>query len=292
MRFQRSREEWEMVLDSNLWELEDVGRVVEKDLFGPLLLSYNDLPSSLKQCFSFCAVFPKDYVFRIDNLVYMWMAHGYIDSKEDMELKGREYFENLAIRSFFQDFQEYEVGCGEVIIRFKMHDIVHDFAQSITKNECFTINNVTGLKSDYRNARHLHLEIPEEAQFPMSIYSAKNLRTLFLVVPRDYNLPNLFQHFRCLRSLILVHQKELSNMVKNCIHLRFLVLSNYIGDELRETICDLCNLQVLKISFFDDVKIPRGLGKLINLRHLLLDARIGMQPCGMLPRGIGNCISM
>ena len=81
-------------------------------------------------------------------------------------------------------------------------------------------------------------------------------------------------------------------MVKNCIHLRFLVLSNYVGDELRETICDLCNLQVLKISFFDDVKIPRGLGKLINLRHLLLDARIGMQPCGMLPRGIGNCISM
>uniref|UniRef100_A0A2N9GFK2 Uncharacterized protein n=1 Tax=Fagus sylvatica TaxID=28930 RepID=A0A2N9GFK2_FAGSY len=113
MRFQRSREEWEMVLDSSLWELEDVGRVVEKDLFGPLLLSYNDLPSSLKQCFSFCAVFPKDYVFNIDDLVYMWMAHGYIDSKEHMELKGREYFENLAIRSFFQDFQEYEVGCGE-----------------------------------------------------------------------------------------------------------------------------------------------------------------------------------
>uniref|UniRef100_A0A2N9FLG2 NB-ARC domain-containing protein n=1 Tax=Fagus sylvatica TaxID=28930 RepID=A0A2N9FLG2_FAGSY len=113
MRFQRSREEWEMVLDSSLWELEDVGRVVEKDLFGPLLLSYNDLPSSLKQCFSFCAVFPKDYVFHIDDLVYMWMAHGYIDSKEHMELKGREYFENLAIRSFFQDFQEYEVGCGE-----------------------------------------------------------------------------------------------------------------------------------------------------------------------------------
>uniref|UniRef100_A0A2N9IE92 NB-ARC domain-containing protein n=1 Tax=Fagus sylvatica TaxID=28930 RepID=A0A2N9IE92_FAGSY len=117
MRFQRSREEWEMVLDSSLWELEDVGRVVEKDLFGPLLLSYNDLPSSLKQCFSFCAVFPKDYVFHIDDLVYMWMAHGYIDSKEHMELKGREYFENLAIRSFFQDFQEYEEGGEAQVVR-------------------------------------------------------------------------------------------------------------------------------------------------------------------------------
>uniref|UniRef100_A0A2N9GTN1 Rx N-terminal domain-containing protein n=1 Tax=Fagus sylvatica TaxID=28930 RepID=A0A2N9GTN1_FAGSY len=82
MRFKRSREQWENVLDSNLWELEDVEKIVEKDLFAP------------------------------DELVEMWMAQGYINSKEDMEIIAREYFENLAIRSFFQDFEKDEDDDG------------------------------------------------------------------------------------------------------------------------------------------------------------------------------------
>jgi hypothetical protein len=152
--------------------------VVEKDLFAPLLLSYYDLPSPLKRCFSYCAVYPKDYVFSSDELVEMWMAQGYIDSKENMEIIAREYFENLAIRSFFQDFEKDEDdgkirGC-------KMHDIVHDFAQLMTKNECFTINSDTKLGLDYKNARHLCLE-SKKGQFPVSIYNAKNLRTLMLL---------------------------------------------------------------------------------------------------------------
>uniref|UniRef100_A0A2N9GKG4 Rx N-terminal domain-containing protein n=1 Tax=Fagus sylvatica TaxID=28930 RepID=A0A2N9GKG4_FAGSY len=51
---------------------------------------------------------PEDYVFSSDELVEMWMAQGYIDSKENMEIIAREYFENLAIRSFFQDFEKDE----------------------------------------------------------------------------------------------------------------------------------------------------------------------------------------
>uniref|UniRef100_A0A2N9IAI9 AAA+ ATPase domain-containing protein n=1 Tax=Fagus sylvatica TaxID=28930 RepID=A0A2N9IAI9_FAGSY len=108
MRFKISSEQWENVLDSNLWELEDVEKVVKKDLFAPLLLSYYDLPSPLKRCFSYCAVYPKDYVFFSDELVYIWMAQGYIDSKEKIEIIARDYFENLAIRSFFQDFKKDE----------------------------------------------------------------------------------------------------------------------------------------------------------------------------------------
>uniref|UniRef100_A0A2N9ID95 NB-ARC domain-containing protein n=1 Tax=Fagus sylvatica TaxID=28930 RepID=A0A2N9ID95_FAGSY len=105
MRFKISSEQWKNVLDSNLWDLEGVGNVIEKDLFASLFLSYYDLPSPLKRCFSYCAVYPKDYVFSSNELVEMWMAQGYIDSKENMEIIAREYFENLAIRSFFQDFE-------------------------------------------------------------------------------------------------------------------------------------------------------------------------------------------
>ena len=295
MRFKRGREQWEIVLCSSLWELEDV----EKGLFAPLLLSYYDLPSPLKRCFSYCAVFPKDYVFSNDELVSMWMAQGYIEAKENMEVEimAREYFENLAIRSFFQDFEKD--ADDDRIMRCKMHDIVHDFAQSMTKNECFAINSVIEPTSNYRNARHLHLEIPEEAQYLVSVYSAKNLRTLILDVPMHYNLSNLFQHFRCLRTLILsfpyAELKELPDEIENFIHLRYLNLYNYNAHRLPETICNLCNLQILKISIDPNgrfKKLPQGMDKLINLRHFILEGNIYIRPEVEFPRGIGRLTSL
>ena len=58
MRGKRSKEEWEIVLHGSLWELEDI----EKGLLGPFLLSYYELSPAEKQCFLFCAVFPKDHI--------------------------------------------------------------------------------------------------------------------------------------------------------------------------------------------------------------------------------------
>uniref|UniRef100_A0A7N2L4X5 CC-NBS-LRR protein n=1 Tax=Quercus lobata TaxID=97700 RepID=A0A7N2L4X5_QUELO len=176
MHLKKSREEWKNVLDSNLWELEDV----ERGLFASLLLSYYDLSSPLKRCFSYCAVFPKDHVFNVDELVSMWIAHGFVESKGNMEkeIMAREYFENLVIRSFFQESWEF-------------------------------------------------------------------------------------------------------------IDIRYLDLFLW-NEVLPETICNLCNLQYLKItqsSHFVFTKLPQGIGKLINLRHL-----IGYEL--VIPRGFGRLISL
>ena len=279
MHFKKSREEWKNVLDSNLWELEDV----ERGLFAPLLLSYYDLPSPLKQCFSYCAIFPKDHVFNVDELVSMWIAHGFVESKGNMEkeIMAREYFENLVIRSFFQESWEF------IDIRYKMHDIVHDFAQSIAKNECFIISSDIESELDYNNTRHLRLEILKESRFPLSIDNAKNLRTLIFFNQSGYNISNLFQNFRLLRVLTLEYRMELLHILENLIHLRYLDLFLW-NEVLPETICNLCNLQYLKItqsSHFVFTKLPQGIGKLINLRHL-----IGYEL--VIPRGFGRLISL
>ena len=163
MRFKKSREQWNNVLDSSLWELEDV----EKGLFAPLLLSYYELPFTMKRCFSYCAVSPKDYVIYTNDLVKLWMAQGYLHSEEnmDMEIIGEEYFDNLAMRSFFQDFEKDEDD--DRIRSCKMHDIVHDFAKLLTKNECFTIEvdgvKELGIESFNKCTRHLSLT-PVDAQ--------------------------------------------------------------------------------------------------------------------------------
>ena len=46
-----------------------------------------------------------------------------------------------------------------------MHDVVHDFAQLMSKNECFSINSDKELGSDYKIARHLQLEILKKLNF-------------------------------------------------------------------------------------------------------------------------------
>ncbi|XP_075657872.1 putative disease resistance protein RGA3 [Castanea sativa] len=294
MRLKKSTDDWKNVLNSNLWELE----YVERGLFAPLLLSYYDLSAPLRRCFSFCAVFPKDYVFPSDELVFMWMAQGYIKSKKNVEIEiiARDYFENLAVRSFFQDFERDE-NDGK-IKKCKMHDIVHDFAQLMSKDVCFTINSNIELETDYKTARHLELEILKEAQFPESIYSAKNLHTLIFVNRSDYMLSTLFWHFRCLRILTLDFKSggtvwNLPDAVENFIHLRYLKLVNYCGDALPETICNLCNLQILNIKIDGKKfqKLPQGMSKLINLRHFDLGFKDGFLNV-KFPRGFGRLTSL
>ena len=69
MCFKRSREDWEGVLHSNLWKLEDV----KKDLFAPLLLSFYDLPLPLKCCFYIVLSFRKIIYF----LEITWSSYGW-----------------------------------------------------------------------------------------------------------------------------------------------------------------------------------------------------------------------
>ena len=63
--------------------------------------------------------------------------------------------------------------------------------------------------------------------------------------------------------------RNLPDAMENFIHLRYLYLVNCCGDALPETICNLCNLQILNIEIEGDKfqKLPQGMSKLINLRH-------------------------
>nr|XP_023925092.1 putative disease resistance RPP13-like protein 1 [Quercus suber] len=290
MHKKRDLVQWKKILASNLWELESC-------FLAPLLLSYYELPSAMKRCFSYCSLFPKDCLFSRDELVFQWMAQGYIKSNTDMEIIGEEYFENLALRSFFQEFEKY--GNDGKIIGCKMHDIVHDFAQSITTNECFQINCDKELDKDCKSARHLRLKIPIGKQSLELVYQAKNLRTLFLLSDeRDYIfdelLFDLLQHFRWLRTLILdCPINKLPNAIENLIHLRCLLMSNYVQlEELPETICNLSNLQTLCIKYcYNLKKLPQGMGKLINLRHLSFIG-FSCQKCPIFPKGFEKLISL
>ncbi|PRQ20576.1 putative P-loop containing nucleoside triphosphate hydrolase [Rosa chinensis] len=63
--YKKTRDEWQDVLNSKIWELKEI----EKQVFRPLLLSYYDLAPAVKRCLLYCAIFSKDYDFQKNNLI-------------------------------------------------------------------------------------------------------------------------------------------------------------------------------------------------------------------------------
>ncbi|XP_052297286.1 putative disease resistance protein RGA3 [Citrus sinensis] len=139
LRSKNTEKEWQNILESEIWEIEEV----EKNLLAPLLLSYNELPSKVKQCFTYCAIFPKNSKIWKDKLIELWMAQGFLNNKRSKEMEeiGEEYFNILASRSFFQDFER---GYDGKIYQCKVHDIVHDFAQFLCRKECLMVEILCG----------------------------------------------------------------------------------------------------------------------------------------------------
>jgi hypothetical protein len=279
LRLKRSRAEWESVLNSHVWEIKEA----ECNLLAPLWLSYNDLPSDMRWCFSYCAVFPKDFTFERDTLIKLWMAQGFLRETQikEMEVMGRECFEALAARSFFQDFEKDE-GDGS-IYACKMHDMVHDFAQSLTKNECFSvdIDGVSELKIDSfsRDARHSMVVFRNyrTTSFLATIHDLKKLRSLIVDgYPSSMNaaLPKLIADLSCLRTLMLSECgiEEVPSNIGKLIHLRHVDLSSNEIRELPEEMCELYNMLTLDVSSCSKLeRLPDNIGRLVKLRHLSVD---------------------
>ncbi|KAH9685802.1 hypothetical protein KPL70_014102 [Citrus sinensis] len=310
LRSKSTAKEWQIILDSEMWKVQEIGQ----GILAPLLLSYNDLPSNsmVKRCFSYCAVFPKDYNMNKRELINLWMAQGYLNADEDeeMEMIGEEYFNILATRSFFQEFQKND---DDDFTSCKMHDIVHDFAQFVSRKECLWVE-INGTKESVINSfgdkvRHLRLKFEEGASFPMSIHGLNRLHTLLIYDQSPYNpslsssiLPELFNKLACLRALVIRQSyllflypeanriREIPENVRKLIHLKYLNLSELHIERLPETLCELYNLQKLDIRRCPNLReLPVGIGKLMNMRSLLNGKTYSLK---YMPVGISKLTSL
>ncbi|KAJ8623721.1 hypothetical protein MRB53_032251 [Persea americana] len=158
-----TKEEWESVRSSDFWKPQGNDR----EILPALKVSYDHLTSSLKQCFLYCAVFPKGCEIDKNKLIKQWIAHGFIHSdgkNELLEEGGKCYFNDLLQRSLFQVKME---GNGIDAKLYKMHDRVHDFLRYLVGNEYFT--DEASIEIDCREARHLVLRNHKWAGEPKNL---------------------------------------------------------------------------------------------------------------------------
>ncbi|XP_011020963.1 PREDICTED: putative disease resistance RPP13-like protein 1 [Populus euphratica] len=289
LRTQRDVEEWEKILKSNLWDLP------KNNILPALRLSYLYLPPHLKQCFAYCAIFPKGYSFEKDELVLLWMAEGFLVHFEvdDMEKGGAVCFDDLLSRSFFQKPSASRSS-------FVMHDLMHDLAIYVSGQFCFSFTWGKN-KSSKSTRRTRHLSFVEDTGGFCSttgseiIREAKHLRTYrtfprFLECHSDF-YDEIFQStIGRLRVLFMTDCSDaMVCSTSKLKHLRYLDLSasNYLV-KLPEEVCGLLNLQTLILDYCERLASLPDLGNLINLRHLNLE-RTGIE---RLPESLGRLINM
>ena len=251
-----------------------------------LKLSYENLPTHLKQCFTYCALFPKDYEIEKKLLVQLWIAQGYIQStngNEQLEDIGDDYFKELLSRSLLEEVEKDDFGN---ILSCKMHDLIHDLAQSIVGSE------VLVLRSDIGNIPEevRHITLGEENPM-MKTIKGKPIRTFFN--PSEYpietsTIKSFLPSFICLRVLCLndLNMEKVPKCLGKLSHLRYLDLSYNRFKVLPNSITRLKNLQTLKLRCCWDLKkFPRSMRELINLRHLENDE---CDDLSHMPHGIGK----
>ncbi|XP_040990997.1 putative disease resistance RPP13-like protein 1 [Juglans microcarpa x Juglans regia] len=260
--------EWNKIQGSEIWDLPS-------DVIPALRLSYKYLPLDLKHCFAYCSIFPKDHYFEKEDLILLWMAEGLLPqvTGKTMEQIGHDYFVDLVSRSLFQQ-------SSESTLEFGMHDLINDLARFVSGQFTFRLEGENSLDI-VNKTRHFSFFLNQydttEKVLP-ALYEAKRLRT-FLRLRHNYNtmpvkelVHDLLPTLRCSRVFSLCYYQnliELPNSIGKIKCLRYLDFSRTAIRKIPDSICNLCNLQTLKLRHCENLtELPRDTHKLINLRHL------------------------
>ncbi|XP_039162434.1 putative disease resistance protein RGA4 isoform X2 [Eucalyptus grandis] len=270
------------------------------DIISILKLSYDNLPSHLKQCFAICSLFPKDYEIKKHTLVSLWMAEGFIqpsNSSKHLEDIAHEYFKDLLWSNFFQDFKKKPYTNEETC---KMHDLMHDLACNVAGNRCWVARDDT----NQINERTRHISYGSTfnlmGELPISRLKPSVLRTFLCTIggwgrnlTSEVDLSQLIQNFKRLRILDL-HATTVKKVPRSICELKYLTYLDLSYNKtlrrLPNSITRLQSLQTLNLYCCHALeKLPSDIKKLVNLRNLDI---VGCSTLSYLPRGMGEISSL
>ncbi|VAI42164.1 unnamed protein product [Triticum turgidum subsp. durum] len=262
------RRDWEMVLDDSIWSVSGM----PEELNHAVYLSYEDLPSSIKQCFLCYSLLPKAALFRRDNIIAMWIGEGFLHgTSDDLEELGSKYYKELILRNLIEPDAYYvdQRVCN-------MHDVVRSFAQYVSRDEALVAHSG---ETDVVTKLHVHefLQISVENKASesdgldwSSLQAQKTLRTLMSVGHLNMKPSDSLGNFPCLRTLCIESAHvALVRSVHKLKHLRYLSLENTDISSLPDSIGKMKFLQYINLAGCKQfVKLPDSIVKLAQLRYL------------------------
>uniref|UniRef100_A0A0E0IZV9 Uncharacterized protein n=1 Tax=Oryza nivara TaxID=4536 RepID=A0A0E0IZV9_ORYNI len=242
-----------------------------------LNMSYHDLSGELRNCFLYCSLFPEDYPISRESLVRLWIAEGFVLSKENNtpEVVAEGNLMELIYRNMLQIKENDELGR---VTTCTMHDIVRDLALSIAKEEKFGSANDFGtmvqINKDVRRLSSYEWNDSVAATAPK--FKLPRLRTLVLLGAISfptYMLDSILSESSYLTVLELQDSEitQLPKSIGNMFNLRYIGLRRTKVKSLPDSIEKLSNLYTLDIKQTKIEKLPRGIAKIKKLRHLLAD---------------------
>ncbi|RDY03728.1 Disease resistance protein RGA2, partial [Mucuna pruriens] len=274
-----NREEWEFVRDNEIWNSIKSG----SGMWPALKLSFDQMPSNLRQCFALFNLYPVGYAFDSFDVTSLWGALGLLPSpNRDQIFKhgANQYLYELLSRSFLQDFVDYGIGFA-----FKIHDLVHDTARYLGRDSII-VRYPFVFRPEHGYVQHL--SFPENVgieNFP--IHKFVGARTILFPTAGVgansegflYKCTSWCKHLRFL-DLSDSTYKALPPYIGKLKHLRYLSLENNNNlKRLPDSLCNLPKLEVLILSGCTELlTLPKGLRKLMNLQHLEITTKLGMLP--------------
>ncbi|XP_052113490.1 putative disease resistance protein At3g14460 [Arachis duranensis] len=265
-------------------ELEEIGRKIVKrcgglplaaETLGCLLRSEHRVEEWNKILFSDIWEFPTANYHKLDKdeLILLWMAEDLLQPPrrgQTLEEVGCGCFDDLASRLFFKQVENDDEKY------FVMHDLMHDLATFLAGDLYCRFSEELGEMEEMSIlTRHLSYDdsIPEKI---CSTSKIKSLRTLLYINQgactwEDHaTLPcYILSKNKYLRVLSFDRLNIFPDSIYKLIQLRYLDLSWSDIEVLPQSLCNLCNLQTLKLKCCSFLTIlPSSLGELIHLRYL------------------------
>ncbi|KAL0927260.1 hypothetical protein M5K25_001423 [Dendrobium thyrsiflorum] len=277
LRKPRTKKVWTNFLNDNAWSIYNL----PSELSGALFLSFEDLPSHLKQCFLYFSLYPEDAQLDLHEFAQLWVAEGFITKQHDSltEDLAEECFNELLNRNLLLPGGPSDDKC-------KMHDLVRSLAIFLSKEEAsFGASNVRNSTTSIKLRRISVTNQKAAVEILGSVADQGALRTLLAsrsdLLLDDERLRRL-SHVRVL-DISWTHIQVLPNSIGKLVHLRYLNLSYTFITAIPESIEQLTNLRFLYISNCRRLsQLPSGITLLHNLRRLDIDGT----PVIFIPKGI------
>ncbi|KAH0706933.1 hypothetical protein KY289_012009 [Solanum tuberosum] len=285
----KALDEWQSIA-------ENVSSVVSTDLEGQcmrvLALSYHLLPSHLKPCFLYFAIFPEDNLIFVDQLVGLWVAEGFLKAEEmeNIEEVAEKCLTDLVDRSLISISHSKFDGRKESC---RMHDVTRELCLREARNVNF-VNVLRGTSNQNPCTQSIQCSCTSRGR--ISIHNEEELVRYRNSEPHSIIMVGEYQHFEPELPFKLVRVLDLASIscstfpsgILSLTHLRYLDLAFRVEKFLRSeegvpssiieippSISSLCYMETFILDFSDSLArtaliLPSEILMMLQLRHLRL----------------------